>query len=217
MTLPIYPNLSTATDIPMHLTEDITQKQHCVSQAINLTRLCITGWRPFAIVGTYRELDTLCIYGKIHQDSLKRFRAPRLRSILLNLDGGFDVSPLIACDGITTSSLQFAHIEWYRGSIKSLGSARALIYGIRDFLDAVPNLQMLKFGHWQAASLVLKLLTEDCAYLFQSHTLYLVLGGHELELGRADQRLKGVDQFRAETGCIGDWQELLNYVLQSVY
>ncbi|KIM29578.1 hypothetical protein M408DRAFT_22908 [Serendipita vermifera MAFF 305830] len=168
----------------------------------------IHNWVEFKLAGTYTRLRSLAIEGVISKQCLEAFSAPNLTSLDLYVDKARDYFSVVSCKGIDLRTLKNATIGWiYR--IEDDTVAEFLV-GIREFLMAAPNLEKLVLLNTGSAALVLKLLTDDCISLYQSHPLWIVLDDDEMELGRGDNRSPSVALFREETGCIPDcsWEDV---------
>lgn len=200
-----FPNLSSVTN----LTIDVDKPdEEALSLAVNVVDLNIRNWTPFDLGGTYSRLETLRIEGKLTSNCLKSFSAPKLHNLTLAVDRGCDYSRVVACSGIDMKMLKRVNIGWpYRIEDDTV---EEYLCGVRHFLTAAINLEVLDLDCATIASLVLKLLTSDCEWLYQSHVLRITLEEEEMELGQGENRLASVNEFREKTGCMpdADWSDI---------
>jgi hypothetical protein len=203
------PDLSNVTDLRVDVDK---LDEEALAFAVNLVSLNIRQWVPFKLNGIYAQLETLEIEGMVTEECLESFVAPKLIDLRLAVDRGCDYSHVVACKGIDMKTLKRANIGWpYRIEDDTVAE---YLDGVRHFLAAAVNLEVLVLEDTLIASLVLKLLTSDCEQLYQSHALRIVLEEEEMELGQGEDRLPSVNQLRGKTGALtdSDWRDIYEYL-----
>ena len=160
-----------------------------LARAVNVKTMRITSSRPFKLTGTYKRLECLRIDGAFTEDCLRDFRAPRLRHIGLDVDRGIDYLRLVACNGIAIDALCSAYLSWDLHQFADIRRPWEYRDGLRHFLAHAVNLQVLEIDDRDLAAIVLKILADDCEWLYQSHVLRIIVLGQEIELGRGEYRL----------------------------
>ena len=209
VTISSFPDLSNVTTLQVDV-DKLDEK--ALAFAPKVVNLNIRQWVPFKLNGTYTQMETLEIEGTITEECLELFSAPKLSTVTLAVDRGSDYSNVVACKGIDMKNLKQANIGWpYRIEDDTVAK---YVDGVRHFLAAAVNLELLVLEDIDIASLVLKLLTSDCEQLYQSHVLRIILEEEEMELGQGEDRLPSVNKLRERTGSLPDtdWHGIYEYL-----
>lgn len=198
LVIPQLPNLTNVTDLTLYAQPGQNFDEKAVSLAVNVTTLTIRNWRRFKLAAMYSRLQSLYIESFISENSLTAFSSPNLNELILAAEVGSDYLHVVSCKGIDLGGLKSATIGWpYRIEDTTIAE---YMEGVRRFLMAATNLERLELWHGSMAMIVFKLLTDQCASLYQSRVLRIIVEEHEMELGIGGDRLSTVIQFGQTIG-----------------
>lgn len=210
-TLAGLPNLASVTNLQLNYFYVNTMREsvedQALASALNVKMMKIETWKPFNLAAKYPNLRSLELCDSVHAGSLAGFCAPMLCDLTLLVKAGRDYLSVVSCTGIQLKNVKKVRIGLHGQTSTNFPD---YLEGLRQFLKEVVNLETLIIEQPEVASLVLKLLTDDCEHLFQSHPVRLVLKGHSTELGRGEERLPSINEFRKQTKCVPDcsWDDL---------